>query len=86
MGLELREIVADVVDHTDTEVGRRTLERLLEDVADPVGDDLPVRPGEVGGRAHRGEIFLRLGGRQRGARQLGVGQVDREALARARIT
>ena len=47
-----------------------------EHLAHAVRDDLAVRPGEVRGRAHRAEVPLSLGRRERRARELAVGEVD----------
>ena len=43
---------------------------------DMMGQHLPVGEGIVGGRVHRGEVVFCLGGGERRARQLPVGQID----------
>jgi len=68
--LELRHVVSHVVQQAQP--AGVSIE-APEHVTHAVGDGLPVRPGEVRGRAHGAEVPLPLGRRERRARELAVG-------------
>ena len=74
--LHLGDIVADVVDHLDPELPRPSLEDLLERQTNPVGDELAVGEGEVGGGVHRPHVALPLLRLDRSAAQLRVRKID----------
>src|SRR4030095_12034942 len=80
--LFLRDVVRDVVDGTHAQIARGDSESAREDLARPVGQHLPVREGEVRGRAHRAEIRARLVRIDRRARELAVGHGDAVAAER----
>src|SRR5581483_3328114 len=73
--LLLRDVVGDVVDLTRP-LGHRRAEDPPDGLANGVRDRVPVRPGEVRGGGHRGEVSPALGGRLRRARELAVGEGD----------
>ena len=59
--LEFGDVVADVVDETEAEIGGPEAERLAErPLGEPV-HHLTVRPGEVRRPRHRAEILAPLG-------------------------
>jgi hypothetical protein len=80
--LELRDIVADVVDEPRLERLLGDRERAGEDLPGEGGHDLPVDPRVVGRAAHRGEVALRLGRPERRAAELAVGELDAVVAAR----
>ena len=73
-GLDLGDVVADVVEEPHPQLPGTHPQRLLEDLPRPVHEDLAVGPGVVGRAGHRREIVPPPGGRQPGAGELAVGQ------------
>src|SRR5439155_1401896 len=81
--LELRDVVTDVVDEAEAEIGGSEAERLAEG---PLGEpvhDLAVRPGEVRRPRHGAEVLPPLGRVERHAGELPVGDLDAVARHRA---
>ena len=76
VGLDLPDVVGDVVDRPKLPVGMVGTHRFLEGLADPVGDRHPVDEGEVRRRRHSMEIALPLRRVPRHADQLPVGELD----------
>ena len=73
MFFPLGHVVGDVVDHAHL---GGLAEKTLEGAAGEVGDALAVGPGEVGGGGHGAQVVAALGGVDRDAGQLPVGQLD----------
>ena len=61
MGLELADVMADVVDDLEAYVPGRPLQDCCKCPADPVGDELPIGKGKIRRAGHRAEVFLGLG-------------------------
>ena len=77
MVLELGDVVGDVIDLAGPR-GDALAQDRDDALADKLGDRVAVRPGEVGGRRHRAQVRLSLGGADRSARELPVRQDDAE--------
>ena len=75
-GLDLRDVVADVVEKPHPEFPRPHPQRLFESLPCPVHEHLPVRPGIVRRAGHRSEVVPAPVRVQPGAGKLAVGQVD----------
>ena len=74
--LELGDVVADVVDEPEAQRGGPEAEGGREGPLGEAAHHLPVRPGEVRGRRHGGEVLLPLGRAERHAGELAVGHAD----------
>ena len=75
-GLELGDVVADVVHHLELDAAGRRPQRLGEALPRPVGHHLAVGEGVVGGRRHRRQVAPPLRRADRRAAELAVGQLD----------
>ena len=80
--LELGDVMADVVDQVHLQFLPRAAKDLGEHFAGLLHQQLPVAPGEVGGRPHGRDVVLPLRAVDRGAGQLAVGQLDAVFLRR----
>ena len=75
-GLDLRDVVADVVEQPHPELPRPHPECSLEGLTGPVHQHLPVRPGVIRRAGHRRKVIPAAGGVQPRAGELPVGQID----------
>lgn len=73
---DLRHVVRHVIHNVEADRLGALTQDLLEGLADPVGDHLPIGKREVCRRGHGAEVGRALRGRERNARQLTVGKRD----------
>ena len=76
VGLDLGDVVADIVNQFQPQIPGPHLKHLLEGLPHPVGDELPVGKGKVGGPGHGGQVALAFRRSQGGAAELAVRQFD----------
>ncbi len=78
--LDLGHVVRDIVHDLEADRLGALPQDLFEALADPVGDHLTVREGEVCRRGHGSEVRPALGGGERDACELAIR--DRDPVAR----
>src|SRR3989304_8334797 len=71
--LQLGDIVGDVIDYFKTEMEVVLVEDLGEALPDPMGDELAVGEGRIGGAVHGAEVVFAFGCVEGGAGQFAVG-------------
>ena len=76
VGLDLGDVVADIVNQFQPQVPGPHMKNLLKTLPHPVGDELPVGKGEVRGPGHGRQVPLAFRRGQGGAAELAVRQFD----------
>ena len=82
-GLELGDVVADVVDHIETELPRPETEGRGEALPYPEGHHLSIGESVVGRGRHGAQILTPLGRVEWGAAELAIRQLDAVTSSRA---